>query len=44
MAFYELVIMIIGFLLICGYHLRKMELKERRRWARRYSMRRGNRK
>lgn len=44
MAPYELAIMIIGFLLICGYHLRKMELKERRRWARRYEMRKGNRK
>ena len=41
MAPYELAIMIIGFLLICGYHLRKMELKERRRWARRYGMRKG---
>lgn len=41
MALYELIIVIIGFVAVCGYNLRKEELKERKKWERRYSLRRG---
>lgn len=44
MALYELVIVIIGFVAVCAYNLREEELKERKRWARRYSMRKGIKK
>lgn len=41
MALYELIIVVIGFVVICAYNLRKEELKERKKWERRYSMRKG---